>query len=139
MGDARMSRCITCRDKSAREGAEEVFHQKLIPCPSMNTTVRFAILLLRVCRTIICALILAPVVQATLPYNDGEIFLGVRAGGGEGATTCYLVRVGSATQFTGASGQVSVNLGNIKTDLENTFGAERPATKCRSYAGHPAA
>ena len=67
---------------------------------------------------------LAPLAQAALPYNDGDILLGFRASGGDGATTDYLVDIGSATQFTGASGQVSVNIGNIATDLTNTYGAD---------------
>ncbi len=80
--------------------------------------------LLRMCNAIACILSLASTAKTALPYSDGDVLLGFRAGGGEGATTCYLVRVGSATQFTGATGQVSVNLGNIKADLQNTFGAD---------------
>lgn len=66
---------------------------------------------------------LEPVAQALLPYDDGDVLLGFRATGGEGAPTNYLVNLGSATQFTGATGRISVNIGNIATDLANTFGA----------------
>ena len=62
--------------------------------------------------------------SAALPYNDGDILLGFRAAAGDGSTTCYLVRLGPATLFTGASGQVNVPLGNLKTDLANTYGAD---------------
>ena len=75
-----------------------------------------------------CALaalaLLVPAAQAALPYNDGDVLLAFRATGGDGGTTCYLVRLGSATLFTGASGQFTVNVGNIKTDLENTYGVD---------------
>ena len=81
-------------------------------------------LLLRFCRAIACAAVLAPAAQAALPYNDGDIFLGFRATGGDGAPTDYLVNIGSVTRFTGAAGQISVNIGNIATDLVNTFGSD---------------
>ena len=69
-------------------------------------------------------ILVAPGANAALPYSDGDILLGFRATGSEGATTCYLVRLGSATQFTGASGPINVNLGSIKTDLETIFGVD---------------
>ena len=79
-------------------------------------------------RSILCAVagiaLLASGASAALPYADGDIFLGFRATGGEGATTDYLVNIGSATQFTGASGQSTINVGNIATDLVNTYGAD---------------
>lgn len=62
--------------------------------------------------------------MAVLPYNDGDILLGFRAAGGDGSTTCYLVRLGSATLFTGASGQITVPLGNLKADLDSTYGPD---------------
>lgn len=90
----------------------------------MITTPHLRCNCLRLCLVFICAFILAPVAQAALPYNDGDLLLGFRATGGEGAPTDYLVNIGSATQFTGATGQITVNIGNIATDLVNTFGAD---------------
>lgn len=90
----------------------------------MKTPSRFVRILSRVCRTIACAMLLIQVGQAALPYSDGDILLGFRATGGEGATTDYLINIGSITQFTSTSGQLSVNVGNIATDLSNTFGAD---------------
>ena len=66
----------------------------------------------------------APLVHAGLPFNDGDVLLSFRASGGDGSSTCYLVRLGSAMLFTGATGQFTVNLGNIKTDLEATYGVD---------------
>lgn len=71
-----------------------------------------------------CVFSLSLTAKAALPYNDGDILLGFRATGGEGASTNYLINIGSIAQFTEATGQFTVNIGNIATDLVNTFGAD---------------
>lgn len=61
-----------------------------------------------------------PTVQAALPYNNGDLLLGFRASGGQGATKDYVVNIGSASQFLSGSGTVPVSsLGNIAADLSS--------------------
>jgi hypothetical protein len=57
---------------------------------------------------------------AAVTYNNGDLFLGFRAAGGNGFTKDYLVNVGPASQFTGASAPLNLNLGNIGADLSSS-------------------
>ena len=61
--------------------------------------------------------------NATLAYNDGDLILGFRATGGTGASTDYLVNLGSDSSFLTGSSQLTLNVGNISTDLISIFGA----------------
>lgn len=62
-------------------------------------------------------MLVAPTVQAALPYADGDLILGFRASGGQGGTTSYEVNIGSATQFVGSPASFPVALGgNIAAD-----------------------
>jgi|GEM_PF-6469710 len=59
-----------------------------------------------------------PSAHAALPYSNGDLLLGFRAGGGQGATKDYVVNIGSASQFLSGTGTVPVSsLGNIAADL----------------------
>lgn len=63
--------------------------------------------------------------SAALPVNDGDLFLGFRATGGAGATQDYLVNIGSAANYTGASSAFTVtSIGNIGADLSSVFGSD---------------
>ena len=61
--------------------------------------------------------------NATLAYNDGDLILGFRATGGTGASTDYLVNLGSDSSFLTGSSQLTLNVGNIAADLSSIFGA----------------
>ena len=53
-------------------------------------------------------------------YTGNDLFLGFRSTSG---SQCYVVNIGQASQFTGASGPVTVSgLGNIAADLAAVFG-----------------
>lgn len=54
--------------------------------------------------------------------HEGDLFLGVRATGGIGATKDYLINLGPASQFEGGS-QTTLNLGNVGADLGVLFGS----------------
>lgn len=58
------------------------------------------------------------------PVNN-DIFLGIRASGGLGSSTSYLVNLGQYSQFRDASpdSTTTLNLGNLGTDLVATFGS----------------
>ena len=64
--------------------------------------------------------LMTPAAQAATAAS-GDLFLGVRASGGNGATQDYIIDLGQASQFTGATGPVAV--GNIGADLTSQFGA----------------
>jgi hypothetical protein len=71
------------------------------------------------------ALVLGLPVQAALPYADGDLLLGFRASGGAGSQKDYVVNLGAASNFVGAAGPITVDLGGeILTDLVSTFGAD---------------
>ncbi|MBV6497993.1 MAG: hypothetical protein CJBNEKGG_00207 [Prosthecobacter sp.] len=53
---------------------------------------------------------------------NGDILLGFRATGGTGSTKNLVVNLGAATALENATGTVS--LGNLGTDLANTYGSE---------------
>lgn len=65
------------------------------------------------------AAVAAPV---TTP-SDGDIFLGVRASGGQGSGVSYIVNVGSDTSFRNAAPGSTLSLSNLSADLAATFGA----------------
>ena len=48
-------------------------------------------------------LAVAPSPADSLSYQPGDLFLGFRANAGVGATQNYLVNLGSASKFTGAT------------------------------------
>ena len=52
---------------------------------------------------------------------NGDILLGFRATGGTGSTKNLVVNLGAATALENATG--TVNLGNLGTDLANTYGS----------------
>lgn len=56
---------------------------------------------------------------ATTVYNPGDLFIGFRQAGNN---TDYLVNIGSASGFTGASGPITLSIGDIATDLSSVFG-----------------
>lgn len=65
--------------------------------------------------------------QVALGYNVGDVLMGFYATGGSGASSSYVVNLGAASGFrdgttTGAL-NTALGLGNIGTDLSNTFGA----------------
>ena len=78
------------------------------------------------------AVMLAVPASAAITYNDGDIVLAVRATGGVGSTQTYLVDIGNVSQFTSSASISNINtlnsLGNIATDLENTFGTAAGST-----------
>lgn len=61
--------------------------------------------------------------QATA-YVDGDLFLGFRATAGTGNTNAYLINIGQYAQFRDAlTTGFTLSLGNIKADLDATFGS----------------
>lgn len=54
---------------------------------------------------------------------DGDIFLGVRASGGQGSGVSYLAKVANDTALRSAAPGSPVSLGNYAADLEATFGS----------------
>ncbi len=74
---------------------------------------------------IACALALTPdSANAAIIYNDGDLILGFRATGGQGASTDYVIDIGSAATFLTslANNQVNLSLGPIATDLIALYG-----------------
>jgi hypothetical protein len=61
--------------------------------------------------------------EAALPYTDGDLLLSFRATGGQGATTDYLVNLGSIATFANANTPLTLSVGNIDADLDNIFGS----------------
>lgn len=58
----------------------------------------------------------------TAPDN-GDIFLGVRASGGQGSGVSLLINVGDDTTFRNATDGSTVSLANVGTELSTAFGA----------------
>ena len=69
------------------------------------------------------AALLTPVAQAATA-NLGDVFLGVRATGGDGATNDYIINLGAASQFENATAPIKPSLGNISADLTTVFSAD---------------
>jgi hypothetical protein len=60
--------------------------------------------------------------QVAAPAN-GDIFLGVRSGGGSGGATSLLINVGSYSNFHAGAAGSTQSLGNIGAHLSETFGS----------------
>lgn len=60
--------------------------------------------------------------NAAITFTAGDLVLGVRASGGTGASSTYLVNLGLATDYRDAAGNV-LNIVNINTDMTAVFGA----------------
>lgn len=65
--------------------------------------------------------IIAPSALAATASNN-DLFLGFRASSGTGSSKNYVVNLGPATQFTGASSAFTLSLGDVGTDLTTVFG-----------------
>ena len=73
---------------------------------------------------IACALALTPdSARAAIVYNDGDLILGFRATGGQGASTDYLLNLGSAASIIGSAVPINFNIGSIGGDLTTLFGS----------------
>ncbi len=64
-----------------------------------------------------------PASAGTTTYNDGDVFLGLRATSGTGVTKDYLVNIGPASQFRDGPSKTLI-LGNIGADLATVFGSD---------------
>src|SRR5262245_27321115 len=72
----------------------------------------------------LAAVTVAPSAQA-LTYTDGDLILGFRATGGQGATKCYEVNIGQASTYAAAANPINVDLsGEISSDLTEIFGSD---------------
>lgn len=73
----------------------------------------------------VAGLFLPQLVHAQVPvtFTDGDLVIGFRASGGQGSDKAYLVNVGKASDFAAATGASSISVGDIATDLSDTFGA----------------
>lgn len=60
--------------------------------------------------------------DAVIAFNDGDVILGFRATGGQGASTAYLLNLGGAASIANASLPIAFNIGPIATDLNAIFG-----------------
>jgi hypothetical protein len=69
------------------------------------------------------ALFTSAVKADALTYNDGDLLIGFYATGGTGATKDIVVNIGAAATFRDATGDFSINLGNLGADLTATFGS----------------
>jgi hypothetical protein len=69
------------------------------------------------------AVFLPSAADAAIVYADGDLLLGFRASAGQGASTDYLVNLGSAASILNSPGSIQFNLGPIATDLVNLYGA----------------
>ena len=61
--------------------------------------------------------------KATIIYNDGDLLLSFRATGGQGASTDYLVDLGSAASIINSAVPITFSIGNIGGDLTTIFGS----------------
>lgn len=69
----------------------------------------------------------------TVPDN-GDIFLGVRASGGQGSGVSLLVNIGDDTTFRNATGGSTLSLANVGTELSAAFGANWSTRSDLSWA-----
>ena len=69
-------------------------------------------------------LLLLPGIASAAPavYNSGDILMGFRATAQPGSGGSYVVNLGPVAALRHATGAVTLNRGNIKADLEITFG-----------------
>ena len=61
--------------------------------------------------------------DAAIVYADGDLILGFRATGGQGASTDYLIDLGSAASIINSAGPITFAIGNIGGDLTTIFGS----------------
>ncbi|MBL9145890.1 MAG: hypothetical protein JNM99_19580 [Verrucomicrobiaceae bacterium] len=73
------------------------------------------------------AALVSPAANAATSAN-GDLFLGFRATGGTGATKTYMVNLGQASQFTNATGPLTLSLGTVGADLGTLFGSSSAVT-----------
>src|SRR6478609_8010759 len=71
-------------------------------------------------------LLFLPCVASAAPvvYNAGDILMGFRATAEPGSNTSYVINLGPVATLRDATGPIALNLGNIKKDLEDTFGPD---------------
>lgn len=69
------------------------------------------------------AALLPSAAQAAIIYNDGDLILGFRATGGQGASTDYLLDLGNASTILNATTPITFAIGNIGGDLTTIFGS----------------
>lgn len=69
-------------------------------------------------------LIFLPGLASATPviYNSGDILMGFRATSEPGSNTSYVINLGPVATLRDATGAITLSLGNIKTDLDDTFG-----------------
>jgi PEP-CTERM motif len=61
---------------------------------------------------------------AVVTYTQGDLLMGFRATGGQGAGTSYVVNIGQASTYRDATSYGSIPIaGNIATDLSATYGS----------------
>ena len=70
----------------------------------------------------VCSLGLTSTARAATSA-DGDLFLGFRASSGTGSTKAYMVNLGQASQFTGATGPITVTTSAVGADLVTNFGS----------------
>lgn len=71
--------------------------------------------------------LLAPALptRAAAFVNDGELFIGFYADGGQGSSESLLVNIGSAATFRDATTSFTLSsVGSFATDLANTYGSD---------------
>ena len=67
---------------------------------------------------------LSPQAHAANPYTPGDLFLGFRASGGQGATQDYLVNIGPASNYTAPGSSFTLpSIGSVGADLTSIFGS----------------
>lgn len=60
----------------------------------------------------------------TAAYASGDILMGFRAAAEPGANTSYVVNLGPVATLRDATGTITLDVGNIKADLDLNFGPE---------------
>ena len=73
------------------------------------------------------AALVSPAANAATSAN-GDLFLGFRATGGTGATKTYMVNLGQASQFTNATGPLTLSIASMDADLGTLFGSSSALT-----------
>lgn len=56
-------------------------------------------------------------------YSPGDLLMGFRATGGTGASNSYVVNLGPASTYRDATSVITVNIADIKTDLDALYGS----------------
>ena len=86
----------------------------------MTTKSTFAATILAFAGT---AAFLPSTAKAVIIYNDGDLILGFRATGGQGASTDYLIDLGPASSIINSAAPITFAIGNIGGDLTTLFGS----------------